>query len=234
MKKIKKREGITLVALIITVIIMLILAGVAINLTRGDNGIFKKVESSAQISKKEEATEQMNMKITSLQMKSYTEKQRLPNLQELADDLCEDQEIEYVELKSKETASLNKITVGENHSIFTKIKRYPYEFEINSQLQLASIDGVKIATDSSESARITELENEMKELKTTVALLKNYTKTHFIERKWEIATLTITANKWTSLEEISLAGYGSGTAIISCYISNPDNAMNYLRSRDKR
>ena len=42
MKKIKKNnQGITLIALIITVIVMLILAAVAINMTIGDNGIFK-------------------------------------------------------------------------------------------------------------------------------------------------------------------------------------------------
>lgn len=86
----------------------------------------------------------MNLKITSLQMKSYTEKQKLPNLQELADALCEDEEIEYVALQSKTLAALNPITVGESSSIFTKIKKYPYEFEINSNLQLASIDGIKI------------------------------------------------------------------------------------------
>lgn len=37
----KKQRGITLIALIITIIIMLILAGVVINLTIGENGIFR-------------------------------------------------------------------------------------------------------------------------------------------------------------------------------------------------
>lgn len=47
----KKANGITLIALIITVIVMLILAGVAINLTVGDNGIFKKSDEGAKIYK---------------------------------------------------------------------------------------------------------------------------------------------------------------------------------------
>ncbi len=53
MKKVlsRKNEGITLIALIITVIVMLILAGVAINLTVGDNGIFKKSDEGAKIYK---------------------------------------------------------------------------------------------------------------------------------------------------------------------------------------
>lgn len=39
---VKKETGITLIALIITVIVMLILAGVTIDMTIGNNGIFKK------------------------------------------------------------------------------------------------------------------------------------------------------------------------------------------------
>ena len=51
MKKKRENAEITLVALVITVIVMLILAGVAINLTIGDNGIFKKSEEGAKIYK---------------------------------------------------------------------------------------------------------------------------------------------------------------------------------------
>lgn len=164
----RKEMGITLIALIITVIIMLILAGVVIHLTIGENGIFEKSEDSAQVYNKEEATEQMNMKITGLQIESYTKKQRLPSLQELADGLCEDEEMEYVLLESKTVASLDKVTVGERQSIFTKIKKYPYEFEINSSLQLASIDGVEIATDNTitvDKAEYEQLKKDVEELK---------------------------------------------------------------------
>lgn len=43
--------GITLISLIITVVVMLILVGVAINLSIGNNGIFKKSDEGAQIYK---------------------------------------------------------------------------------------------------------------------------------------------------------------------------------------
>lgn len=43
----KNQQGITLIALIITIIIMLILAGVVINLTIGENGIFKMAKTAA-------------------------------------------------------------------------------------------------------------------------------------------------------------------------------------------
>ncbi len=43
----RKEKGITLIALIITIIIMLILAGVVINLTIGKNGLFKTAKQAA-------------------------------------------------------------------------------------------------------------------------------------------------------------------------------------------
>lgn len=92
------------------------------------------------------AEEKMNLKITTVQIKSYTETQTMPTLQYLADELCEDNDMEYVHLKQEEQASLEKITVGETDSILTKLKEYPYEFEIDKDLKLASINGNKIAT----------------------------------------------------------------------------------------
>lgn len=43
----RKEKGITLIALIITIIIMLILAGIVINLTIGENGLFKTAKTAA-------------------------------------------------------------------------------------------------------------------------------------------------------------------------------------------
>lgn len=44
----KKQTGITLIAVIVTVIVMLILAGVSINLAIGDNGIINNSQKSVQ------------------------------------------------------------------------------------------------------------------------------------------------------------------------------------------
>ena len=46
-KKLKKQvKGITLIALVVTIIVMLILAGIALNLTVGDDGIFSRANKS--------------------------------------------------------------------------------------------------------------------------------------------------------------------------------------------
>ena len=45
-EKAKLKSGITLIALIITIIVLLILAGVTINMVAGENGIFRKANES--------------------------------------------------------------------------------------------------------------------------------------------------------------------------------------------
>jgi len=63
----KTNKGITLVALVITIIVLLILAGVSISLVVGDNGVLTQASSAAEktdLAKAEEAVEQA---ISSLQ-----------------------------------------------------------------------------------------------------------------------------------------------------------------------
>ena len=47
--KIKQTKGITLIALVITIIILLILVGVTINILTGDNGILKQVTNAKEL-----------------------------------------------------------------------------------------------------------------------------------------------------------------------------------------
>lgn len=57
----KKAKGITLIALVITVVILIILAGVAINLTIGENGIFSKAKYARDKYLNEEGLEQQQL-----------------------------------------------------------------------------------------------------------------------------------------------------------------------------
>lgn len=138
----KKQNGITLIALVITIIILIILAGVAINLGLGENGLVNRAKVARDETTKQTATEKMNLKITSKQMDTYAKEQRMPTLKELSLELKNDDEIAYVTEESKVASTIYE--VGDNPTtIYTKLNDYPYEFEINSSLQLASIDGVK-------------------------------------------------------------------------------------------
>ena len=61
-KKIKKQvQGITLIALVVTIVVLLILAGVAINLTIGDNGLFRRAQNAADTWQMAEQNEQSEM-----------------------------------------------------------------------------------------------------------------------------------------------------------------------------
>lgn len=57
----KKENGITLVALVVTIIVLLILAGVAISLTVGNNGLFTRAQDAAEKYNQSSANEQNEM-----------------------------------------------------------------------------------------------------------------------------------------------------------------------------
>ena len=59
----KTEKGITLVALVVTIVVLLILAGVSINAVVGDDGIIKKAKESANLTKESEAKEIINRAI---------------------------------------------------------------------------------------------------------------------------------------------------------------------------
>lgn len=140
----RNEKGITLIALIITIIIMLILAGVVIGLVLGNNGLIGKTKEAKETTNKQSAIEQINLKITNSIMKKYGEEQGDFTLKEIANDFYKDNEIEYIKIKDKKIEDIEEIEVGEYKSFFTKLREYPYEFEINSSLELSSIDGIKI------------------------------------------------------------------------------------------
>ena len=57
----KNRKGITLVALVITIVVILILAGVSLNLIFGENGILRKSEYTANKYSKQNENEQTEL-----------------------------------------------------------------------------------------------------------------------------------------------------------------------------
>ncbi len=62
-KFLKNSNGITLIALVITIIVLLILAGISISMLAGDNSILQKTTTAKQTSERAEAKEQAQMDI---------------------------------------------------------------------------------------------------------------------------------------------------------------------------
>lgn len=69
----KKESGITLISLVITIVILIILAGVGINLAIGNNGIFNKAKYSKEIYMNEQETEKKEINELSIEIEDEVE-----------------------------------------------------------------------------------------------------------------------------------------------------------------
>ena len=58
-KQLKNQKGITLIALVVTIIVLIILAGIAVSMTVGDNGIFTKAKEAKRLQITAEAKEKI-------------------------------------------------------------------------------------------------------------------------------------------------------------------------------
>ena len=74
MKTLKNQKGITLVALVITIIVLLILAGVSLSLVLGDNGILGRASNSSQVQKAASVRERVELDIADLASEFYQAK----------------------------------------------------------------------------------------------------------------------------------------------------------------
>ena len=75
--KLKTNKGITLIALVITIIVLLILAGVTISSLSGDNGILQRSTDAKRETEKGDVTDRIKMALAEWQMERYTETQSM-------------------------------------------------------------------------------------------------------------------------------------------------------------
>lgn len=69
----KNQRGITLIALVITIIVLIILAGICINLLFGKNGIISNAKSVGEVSEKANIDEKLKLAYSSVVIDKYTE-----------------------------------------------------------------------------------------------------------------------------------------------------------------
>ena len=73
----KNQKGITLISLVITIVVLIILAGVAINMTLGENGIFKKAQEAKRLQEIATAKEQIGLEILEAQIEAMENNEEL-------------------------------------------------------------------------------------------------------------------------------------------------------------
>lgn len=86
----KRNRGITLIALVITIIVLLILTGITLSLVAGENGILKRATDAVKINEEAMAEEEANLVIADIVTKYYEAKYvNKENLKELDDYIKE-------------------------------------------------------------------------------------------------------------------------------------------------
>ena len=68
----KKERGITLVSLVVTIIILIILAGVSINLILGNNGVIEKAKGAKEINSEQSAKEKLELEIGNISIDKFS------------------------------------------------------------------------------------------------------------------------------------------------------------------
>ena len=79
MNQLKENKGITLIALVVTIIVLLILAGVTIALVLGQNGIFSKAEVAAEKTNEGQELDQVRLAVLEARTNSLVDKTELEN-----------------------------------------------------------------------------------------------------------------------------------------------------------
>ena len=107
----KNAKGVTLIALVITIIVLLILAGVVLNTVLGNDGIIAKAQLAKEKNNYKSAKEIVEMKLLEIQTDCVDEKKEY-NIEEIAIKLKEDGEILIEKYFNEETAKV-KEGIGE-------------------------------------------------------------------------------------------------------------------------
>ena len=99
-------KGITLITLVITIILLIILAGIVINLSLKENGILKKAKEATNDYEMQAMKEELELDIIDIQEKILQEQNRTANLIDLENELNREKyevQLKYDILQSEET-----------------------------------------------------------------------------------------------------------------------------------
>lgn len=187
-KKIKtSTNGITLISLVITIIILILLAGVGITLAIQENGIIKTAKKAVNKTNEAQALEELEQKIIDVQL----EKAGNAILMEVLIKLSEDEE--YIILGEDEN-SITKKNIEELDENIQQVyvAHKNYKFKIDNKLIVTFITKI----DTTVEKELTEFQEILKkcDLKTT------YTKQDVIDNKDGI--LNVMLNKQIGFEYI--------------------------------
>ena len=133
----KTEKGITLVALVVTIVVLLILAGVSINTVLGDDGIIKKAKEAAEATKRASAEEEMNRLVLEYQLASNDE-----TLESFLQEKVTEGRIDGVTDNGDGTITITKKVEGKDYTItVTKPSSSAQSIKIKGKRVVANEDG---------------------------------------------------------------------------------------------
>ena len=113
--KTKEMKGITLITLVITIVVLMILAGVSINTVLGDDGIIKKAKEAAEATKRASAEEEMNRLVLEYQLAKNDE-----TLESFLQEKVTEGRIDGVTDNGDGTITITKKVEGKDYTITVK------------------------------------------------------------------------------------------------------------------
>lgn len=154
-----KNKGVTLVALIVTIVVLLILAGVSINLIVGKNGIVTRAVDVKIITRASAAEERVNLwkkenyiareaeqeTVSKEKLLSYLKEQNLVTENEI------DRDREVIVIKKDDGTIVKEINYG---GVIINISKYPEKGKTAAvQLEVTSIEGLTDVEELDETAK---------------------------------------------------------------------------------
>ena len=213
-----QEKGITIIALVVTIVILLILAGVTLNIALSNNGLFSKAKKAAD---------------------EYNQK----SLEEELQILFAEKQMENIENKSKGKADITelleekigegKITKEDIEEFNEKLQQYGYEEEIKTISSAEEI--AKIGKEGDDSLPLDGIYVQLEDIDSITAPIGTESTPFtgvFNGNGKKITSLTITAE-----EDVGMFGVSEGTiknvTVESCTISSSKGRVGAIAGRNR-
>ena len=145
----KNNKAITLIALVITIVVLLILTAIAINLTLGQNGIIKRSKEATSLNKKAQYMEEINLVIADEKIERTATIKEEPFITSIANKLALEKKdwIKSISKCVEENGSLIEKENDEDNNIIFIITKEGYEILVDIN-NLAESSNIRIAEDT--------------------------------------------------------------------------------------
>ncbi len=130
MKNLKNEKGITLVALVVTIIVLLILAGVSLRLVAGNEGILSRSETAVKKSNTAQIKEEIDLALANAKMDCADSKYVNGNTDLTFFNYMKDVQTEYAKLTG------DSVSIGSSDSEETKIAKEIYNVSKGIKMEL--------------------------------------------------------------------------------------------------